>query len=127
MKVTWRGKWGGGIVEIEVETLEELDGILHKLFSLRNTKAGINTSDDFPVLPARLGIADAVRALLQTKWGKLAPRSMAEIAAALEVNEVLFTKGTLSGTLTSMTTQRGELERFKRNGKWVYTINVTSN
>jgi hypothetical protein len=126
MKVTWRGKWGGGIVEIEVETLEELDGILHKLFSLRNTKAGINTSDDFPVLPVGLGIADAIRVLLQTKWGKFAPRSMTEIAAALEVNEVHFTKGTLSGTLRSMT-KREELERSKRNGKWIYTINVNTN
>lgn len=122
MRFTWKGRWRGGEIVVEAETLEELESILHKLLSLRDDKTS-QTGEDFPTLPSGLGYSDTVRALLQTEWGRLSPRSMAEINAALEANTLHLTKGTLSGTLTLMT-KRGELQRRKKNGKWVYTINL---
>jgi hypothetical protein len=124
MKFTWKGKWREGEITIETENLEELDGTLQKLFLLKKDVAV--TKEDFPIVSGELGIADAIRALLQTKWGRLASRSMAEIGGALEFNMFSCTKGTLSGTLRLMN-KRQELERDKKKGKWVYTLKANTN
>ena len=119
MRFTWKGNWRKGEIAIEAETLEELNSILDKLFSLGEAQATSQISgEEFPTLPSGLGCSDAIRALLQTKWGK-EPRSMAEIKEALEANALYFSKGTLSGTLTLMT-RGGHLRRVKKAGKWVY-------
>ena len=122
MRFTWKGKWRKGEIVIEADTLEELDGILHKLFSLTETQAisHIVAQEETPMLQSGLGCSDAIKALLQTDWGKQ-PKSMAEIKKALETNALYFSKGTLSGTL-SFLTKRGDLRRFKKTGVWVYTI-----
>jgi hypothetical protein len=119
VRFTWKGKWREGEIAIESESLKELENLLDKLFSSREEKTTSQTnSEDFPTLQPGLGCVDAIRALLQTKWGKL-PRTMIEIKDVLEANAAYFTKGTLSGTLTLMT-KRGELRRFRKDGKWVY-------
>ena len=121
MKFTWKGNWRKGEIVIEAETLEELNSILDKLFSLSEVYATPQISgEEFPELPSGLGCSDSIRALLQTEWGKQ-PRSMAEIKEALEANALHFSKGTLSGTLTLMT-KGGHLRRFKKAGKWVYVV-----
>lgn len=121
MKFTWKGRWRGGEITIESESLEELENLLDKLFSSSEDKTTSQTnSEDFPALPPGLGCADAIRALLQTRWGKL-PRSMVEIKEVLEANASYFTKGTLSGTLT-LITKGGDLRRFRKDGKWVYVL-----
>jgi len=119
MRFTWKGNWRKGEIIIEAETLEELNNILDKLFSLSEVQAMSQVSiEEFPTLPSGLGCSDAIRTLLQTEWGKQ-PRSMAEIKEALEANASYFSKGTLSGTLTLMT-KGGYLRRFKKAGSWVY-------
>jgi hypothetical protein len=119
MKFTWKGNWRKGEIVIEAETLEELNNILDKLFSLSEVQATSKVSGkEFPKLPSGLGCSDAIRALLQNKWGE-EPRSMVEIKEALEANALYFSKGTLSGTLTLMT-RGGHLRRSKKAGKWVY-------
>lgn len=119
MRFTWKGNWRKGEIVIEAETLEELNDILDKLFPLSEAQATSQIRiEEFPTLPSGLGCSDALRALLQTEWGKQ-PRSMAEIKEVSEANALYFSKGTLSGTLTLMT-KRGELRRFKKGGNWVY-------
>ena len=119
MRFTWKGNWRKGEIVIEAETLEELNAILDKLFSLSEVQAISQIAgDEFPKLPVGLGCSDAIRALLQTEWGKK-HKSMAEIKEALEANALYFSKGTLSGTLTLMT-RKGHLRRVKKAGKWVY-------
>jgi len=119
VRFTWKGRWKGGEIAIEAETLEELSNILDKLFSLSKGQEPFDiSSEDFPILPRGTGCADAIRTLLQTEWGKPS-RSMVEIKEVLEANGLYFTKGTLSGTLTLMT-QRGDIRRFRKSGKWVY-------
>lgn len=121
MRFTWKGNWRKGEILIEADTLEELNGILDKLFSLSEAEAisKMVAQEEQPVLQPGLGCSDAIKALLQTDWGKQ-PRSMAEIKKALETNAIYFSKGTLSGTLTILT-KRGVLRRFKKDGSWVYT------
>ncbi|MFX1537983.1 MAG: hypothetical protein ACFFDI_27635 [Promethearchaeota archaeon] len=123
MKFKWRGKWKKGEVIIETETLEELDHVLGKLFSLGEVHEPSRITDKnspLPDLPSGLGCSDAIKTLLQTEWGKQ-PRSMAELKKALEVNALYFSKGTLSGTLT-MLTKKGHLKRFKKAGIWSYIL-----
>jgi len=119
VKFTWKGKWKGGEISIEAETLEELNSILGSLFSLEKDQGTPAVdSADFPTLSGSTGCVDAIRSLMQTEWGR-SPRAMIEINEVLKANGLHFTKGTLSGTLTLMT-QRGNLRRFRKNGKWVY-------
>jgi len=121
MRFTWKGKWRKGEIVIEAETLEELNNILDTLFSLSEVQATSQISgEELPPLPSGLGCSDAIRALLQTEWGKK-PRSMAEIKEALEANAFHFSNGMLSGTLTLMT-RGGHLWRVKKAGKWVYVV-----
>jgi hypothetical protein len=121
MRVSWKGKWRSGEIVIEAETLEELNNILDKLFYLSEAQAASQVSgEEFPQLPSGLGCSDAIRALLQTEWGRES-RSMAEIKEALEANALYFSNGTLSGTLTLMT-KGGYLRRVKKADKWAYAV-----
>ena len=119
MKFTWKGKWRKGEIVIEAETLQELDNALRALSS-RGKIQGISEikSQSIPKISPSKGCANALRVLMETEWGKQ-PRSMKEIKGALEANALYFSKGTLSGTLTTMT-KRGELQRVKEEGKWKY-------
>jgi hypothetical protein len=121
MRFTWKGNWRKGEILIEADTIEELNAILNKLFSLSESQtiSQTTTQEEVPVLQPGLGCSEAVKTLLQTDWGKQ-PRSMAEIQKALEANATYFSKGTLSGTLTFLT-KCGVLRRFKKGSRWVYT------
>jgi hypothetical protein len=121
MKFIWRGNWRKGEIVVEAETLEELNNVLDELLPLMEVQATSQVSnEEFPLLPSGLGCSDAIKTLLQSKWGKQ-PRTMAEVKEVLEANALHFTKGTLSGTLTSMT-KRGHLGRVKKAGKWAYVV-----
>ena len=119
MKFTWKGKWRKGEIVIEAETFQELDDALRALASAGEIQ-GISEikNQSVPRIPSVQGCTDAIRALLETDWGKH-PRSMNEIKRALEVSALYFSKGTLSGTLNLMT-KRGMLQRVKRDGRWRY-------
>lgn len=119
MKFTWKGKWRKGEIVIEAETLQELDNALREL-SLAGGIEEISGvfNQGVPEVPSVQGCSDAIRALMETDWGKH-PRSMNEIKRALEANALYFSKGSLSGTLTTMT-KRGVLQRVKKDGRWRY-------
>lgn len=124
MKFTWKGKWRKGEVIIEAESIQELDNALKELASRGEIK-GIPREDDQipPEMPPVQGCSDAIRVLMKTDWGKQ-PRSMSEIKKALEANALHFSKGTLSGTLTTMT-KRGDIRRVKKDGRWKYLAKET--
>jgi hypothetical protein len=118
MRFAWKGRWRGGQIVIEAETLEELNIMLDELFALGETPTS-QTAMITPVLPKGLGCSDAIKALLKSEWGSQ-PRAMAEIKGALETNALFFSKGSISGTLRFLT-KRGDIKRFKSAGKWLYT------
>jgi len=119
VKVIWKGRWKGGELTIEAESLKELVASLSELKSLGNSEGIFTEADtEIPVIAAVRGCVDAIRELMQTSWAAK-PRTMNEIMKALEVNGLYFSKGTLSGTLTSMA-RKGELRRVKINGRWKY-------
>lgn len=121
MRFIWKGNWKKGEITIEAETLEELDATLNKLLPFgEEQKSPIVKSEEFPKIPEGAGCSEAVRALLQTEWGRQ-PRTMNEIKEALETNALYFSKGTLSGTLTLMT-KAGHLRRIKKDGRWAYVV-----
>jgi len=119
MRFIWKGNWKKGEITIEANTLEELDATLNKVLSFsEEQKSPTVISEEFPKIPAGSGCSEAVRALLQTEWGRQ-PKTMNEIKEALETNALYFSKGTLSGTLTLMT-KAGHLRRIKKDDRWAY-------
>ncbi len=120
MKLVWRGRWKGGEVSIEAETLEELNSLLAKLFLSTGSTDAQTTDRPFPLVPAGLGCSEAVLTLLGSEWGTQ-EKSMAEIRKALEANGLFFSKGTLSGTLAFLN-KKGDINRTKKAGNWVYRI-----
>ena len=101
---------------VEAETVEELNSLLDKLLGLSESPHEIETIP--PKLPTGLGCSDAIKALLESEWGKQ-PHTMTEIRIAFEKNALYFSKGTLSGTLRFLD-KRGDIRRFKNAGNWVY-------
>jgi len=124
MKFTWKGKWRKGEVIIEAESVQELDKALEELASRGEIQRIPRENDKrAPEIPQVQGCSDAIRALMKTDWGKQ-PKSMSEIKRALEVNALHFSKGTLSGTLTTMT-KRGDVRRVRKDGRWRYLAKET--
>jgi len=124
MRFIWKGNWNKGEITIETETLEEIRQAIEQLSSLgeikEDKKVTVVKQVPTPTLHDGMGISNAIRALLQSEWGR-EPRTMNEIKDALETNALYFTKGTLSGTLTMMT-KRGNIRRIKRSGRWAYIL-----
>jgi len=119
MKFTWKGKWRKGEIVIEAETLQELNTALKELASSGEMGQMLReNSNGFPEIPPVSGCADAIRVLMENEWG-MQRRSMNDIREALEANALYFSKGTLSGTLTTLA-KRGDLKRLKEAGRWVY-------
>jgi hypothetical protein len=118
MRFIWRGNWRKGEITIEADTLEELEAVLNRVLSIGAEESSATETKEFPKIPAGLGCTEAIKALLQTEWGRQ-PRTMNEIEEALKTNALYFSKGTLSGTLTLMT-KAGYLRRIKKEGKWAY-------
>ena len=119
MKFTWRGKWRNGEIVVEAESFRELNEALNMLLSAGELQgSSISGEQNIPRIRAVQGCPDALRALMKTDWGGQ-PRSMKEIKKALDANALYFSKGILSGTLTTMT-KRGELQRVKEEGRWKY-------
>jgi len=119
MKFTWKGKWKKGEIIIEAETLQELNNALKALSAVEEIQEISEVSNQSVIeIPPVQGCSEALRVLMETDWGRK-PRSMNEIKKALEANALYFSKGTLSGTLTTMV-KRSELRRVKEEGRWKY-------
>jgi hypothetical protein len=119
MKFTWKGKWRNGEIVVEAETFQELNEALNRLSTIGELReTSVTEEQGIPQIPSMQGCSDAIRALMKTYWGKQ-PKSMNDIKKALDANALYFSKGILSGTLTTMT-KRGELRRVKEEGRWKY-------
>ena len=124
MRFTWKGKWRNGEVVIEAESIQELDNALKELASRGEMHGILGENDQIaPEMPPVQGCSDAIRVLMRTDWAKQ-PRSMSEIKKALEANALHFSKGTLSGTLTTMT-KRGDIRRVRKDRRWKYLARET--
>ena len=119
MRFTWRGPWRKGEILIEAESLTELNSLIDSLFSSEETRTHQLEETEGPTLPPELGCSDALRELMRSEWGTQ-PRTMSELKQVLESNALYFSKGTLSGTLRFLS-KRGDIQRLKKAGKWVYT------
>lgn len=120
MKYTWRGAWRKGEISIEAETLKELEEALKELGPVAELATPSNIAETLPDIPRMLGCTDAVRALMETDWGKK-PRSMFDIQKALEGNGLYFKKEALSATLTTLTkSNKSGVCRIKKEGVWKY-------
>ena len=97
--------------------MKELEAALEELATVSKLDVQSNEKESYPEIPSILGCTDAVRALLEN-WGRQ-PRSMSEISKALEVNQLYFSKGTLSATLVTLA-KKGDIRRVKEDRNWKY-------
>jgi hypothetical protein len=118
----WRGSYRGGEIELEANTRDELDkqldGIHPSKVESDNQKS---TNTDLPALSGNLGCYEAIRQGLGSPWGRVEPRTMAELHQAFESNALFFGQGTLSGALTYLT-KSGAIRRIDKGGKWAYIL-----
>jgi hypothetical protein len=118
LKYTWKGRWRDGEITVEADNFRELEAALEELSNVRKVGTGSNAKVSYPQIPSILGCTDAVRALIESDWGKK-PRPMSEIKHALEDNQLYFSKGALSATLVTLS-KKGDIHRVKEEGKWKY-------
>jgi DNA-binding HxlR family transcriptional regulator len=118
MKYTWKGKWHGGEIIVEVETVKELEDALRELGTAKLEGVADEKDQIIPEIPSMLGCTDAVRVLMEAEWGRR-PKAMSEIKRALELNELYFSKEALAATLVTMV-KKGGIHRTKEEGKWKY-------
>lgn len=75
-------------------------------------------TSDIPVIKPSRRTMENLESLFKTPWGR-APRSVAEVMKALEVNAVPDRVETVSTYLRRLVV-KGELRRIKREDKWGY-------
>ncbi len=118
----WRGNYRGGEIELEAPTRDELDKQLDEMQPSRvesdTQKSGAGA---LPSLSGNLGCYEAIRQALGAPWGRVEPRTMAELQQAFESNALFFGQGTLSGALTYLT-KSGAIRRIDKGGKWAYIL-----
>ena len=83
----------------------------------------IESGGDIPQLSDVQGLADAIRKLFATSWGKT-PRSITEIKEVISLNALHFDTNDIGSALTKMI-KKGEIRRIgkKRKNKYVKKIN----
>lgn len=75
-------------------------------------------SIEAPVIRVSKSTPDNIRALFETPWGKT-PKSLDEIARALEVNAAPDSASNIGVALIRLV-KAGDLRRIKKAGKWTY-------
>jgi len=124
----WRGSYRGGEIELEAPTRDELDKQLDGIHSSRvdsnDQKLATLEIPEMPTLSGNLGCNDAIRQALGSTWGRLEPRTMAELHQAFQANALFFGTGTLSGSLTYLT-KSGAIRRIDKDGRWAYILVAT--
>lgn len=123
VKATWRGPYRGGEIVFESEDLKSLDEQIDQIS--QSLPDGASDPNDvqiaFPKLSGNVGCSEAIRQALATLWGRMGPRTMAELQRAFETNALFFSTGTLSGLLNHLT-KTGDLRRLDKAGKWGYVL-----
>lgn len=129
MKIIWKGNWKQGEITVETETVSEMVKILSELRDEGGELGAIEEkqtlaipSIDMPRIAGNIGCAEALREVLRSSWGKIEPRTMAEIMDVFQASAIYFGRGTISGLLSAMT-KKGELRRVQKGDLWGYIIN----
>ena len=115
----------------EIDTLSKFTDQVSEKFASAEQKFVVETEEvptqeevastsatDIPVIKPTKKTIDNLTLLFGTPWGRT-PRSLAEVAKALEVNAVPDRIETISTTLIRLV-KRGSLRRIQKEGKWVY-------
>jgi len=113
---------------------EDQDILSERLESILNLKNAIvaklgieektiqtRESAGYPIIEHPSSQYDAIIKAVYSKWGRIMPRTLNEIHAALAMNAIHIDKKTLGSRLTVLTRQ-GKLRRIKRNGVYAYTV-----
>jgi len=122
-----------GYLEYSEEDQEVLNEKLESILELRNaivTKLGLDRKNiqttvreriDYPIVEHPSSQCDAITKAVYSKWGRIMPRTLNEIHAALAMNAIHIDKKTL-GSRLALLTRQGKLRRIKRNGVYAYTV-----
>jgi len=74
-----------------------------------------------PVIGGSGSCSEAVLRLLESDWGRQAPRTLPELVEALRANAVHYPASTLSGVLAWLV-RRGRVKRWKTERGYVYIL-----
>lgn len=118
-----------GTREDVLTSLDDLPRMVERVAQAfaRRTDAAVTspapTTMEYPSLTVdpSLSCPEAIQQLLDTPWGRNAPRKLSEILEAMRVNAVHYPVGTVKGRLTDLT-KRGVLRRVKGPGGYGYLL-----
>ena len=97
-----------------------MNDILDEILSARASGSVPGEGEEYPDVGKHESITDAIVALFQAPWGTK-PRDWKEIQNALRYNSMIFTDGSLTGTLTLLYQNR-KLRRIKEGRAFKYTV-----
>jgi hypothetical protein len=97
-----------------------MNDILDEILSSRASTSTPEPGEQYPDVGKHENLTDAIIALLQTPWGKK-PRDWREIQLALRHNSMIFTDGSVTGSLTLMYQDR-RLRRVKEGRAFKYMV-----
>ncbi len=97
-----------------------MNDVLDEILSSRASASSPQQGEQYPDVGKHENLTDAIISLLQSSWGKK-PRDWREIQLALRHNSMIFTDGSVTGTLTLMY-QNHRLRRIKEGRAFKYLI-----
>ena len=97
-----------------------MNDVLDEILSSRASASTPQQGEQCPEVGKHENLTDAIISLLQSSWGKK-PRDWREIQLALRHNSMIFTDGSVTGTLTLMY-QNHRLRRIKEGRAFKYLI-----
>ena len=97
-----------------------MNDILDEILSSRASASTPVQGESYPDIGKHENLTDGIISLLQSTWGKK-PRDWREIQLALRHNSMIFTDGSVTGTLTLMY-QDHKLRRIKEGRAFKYLV-----
>jgi hypothetical protein len=139
--ITIRVKIGNNEVEVsgaKEEVLETLTNLSQIVGKVSEAFGGVQSSPQPPpkAIPAQTSeptvlpsvtispdakCPDAIIKVLDTEWGRTAPRTQGELIEAMKVNAIFFPEGTVKGRLTDLT-KKGVLRRIQTERGYGYIL-----
>ena len=115
-----------------MQTIKELPSLVEgvvEAFGSLGDEAGSAAGEEkasassglYPVISESANCSEAVLRLLETDWGRRAPRTLSELVEALRANAVHYPASTLSGVLAWLV-RRGKIKRWKTERGYVYVL-----
>ena len=126
-KLLFERQWNGGVVRIEADSVSELSGLIKDLmnqpdFSDEKARSKTSKLGDYPTVAVAGSCKASITDLLNDQWGKMEPRTEAEITGAMRFNSIHYPRGTISAVLAQMA-KRGDIRRVsKKEGAFAYVL-----